>query len=218
MSCSVDLSMSEISETTASDSTDEVFTTVIEASEEPEAPSGFSEFGFSEALLKTLADKGYKEPSPIQKAAIPELMLGRDLVGQAQTGTGKTAAFALPLLERLQGDSPLPSVLVLAPTRELAMQVADTAPGASGGAGGSADGAPPMPMLLYGTVNGVIGLIAAMPQEEFQFWMKVQEQLTRVIKGVGGFTHAAWRAFSTTFIAGFWIICGKPVGSAFSGG
>ena len=129
-SCSVDLSMSEISETnasetSASETTDEVFTTVIETVEEQEVPSGFSEFGFSEALLKTLADKGYKEPSPIQKAAIPELMLGRDLVGQAQTGTGKTAAFALPLLERLQGDSPLPSVLVLAPTRELAMQVAE---------------------------------------------------------------------------------------------
>lgn len=124
-SCSVDLSMSEISESTASQTTEEVFTTVVESVEEPEAPSGFSEFGFSDALLKTLADKGYKEPSPIQKAAIPELMLGRDLVGQAQTGTGKTAAFALPLLERLQGDSPLPSVLVLAPTRELAMQVAE---------------------------------------------------------------------------------------------
>ncbi|MEJ6658333.1 MAG: DEAD/DEAH box helicase [Synechococcus sp. ChSW.bin.154] len=124
-SCSVDLSMSEISESTTSETTEEVLTTVIETVEEPEAPSGFSEFGFSDALLKTLADKGYKEPSPIQKAAIPELMLGRDLVGQAQTGTGKTAAFALPLLERLQGDSPLPSVLVLAPTRELAMQVAE---------------------------------------------------------------------------------------------
>jgi ATP-dependent RNA helicase DeaD len=85
--------MSEISETNVSETTDEVFTTVIETVEEPEVPSGFSEFGFSEALLKTLADKGYKEPSPIQKAAIPELMLGRDLVGQAQTGTGKNSRF-----------------------------------------------------------------------------------------------------------------------------
>ena len=75
-SCSVDLSMSEISESTTSETTDAVLTTVIETVEEPEAPSGFSEFGFSDALLKTLADKGYKEPSPIQKAAIPELMLG----------------------------------------------------------------------------------------------------------------------------------------------
>ena len=78
--------------------TAEVFTTTID-NNKPE--SGFDGFGFSEALLKTLAAKGYSEPSPIQKAAFPELMLGRDLVGQAQTGTGKTAAFALPLLERL---------------------------------------------------------------------------------------------------------------------
>ena len=123
VSCSVDLSVSEINPPTTDEASSEVFTTVIETDQ---PSSGFSEFGFSEALLKTLAAKGYKEPSPIQKAAIPELMLGRDLVGQAQTGTGKTAAFALPLLERLRGDSPLPSVLVLAPTRELAMQVADS--------------------------------------------------------------------------------------------
>jgi len=77
-------------------------------------------------LLRTLADKGYSEPSPIQKAAFPELMLGRDLVGQAQTGTGKTAAFALPLLERLESGQKTPQALVLAPTRELAMQVAES--------------------------------------------------------------------------------------------
>ena len=60
--------------------------------------NGFSEFNFSEELIQTLSDKGYSSPTPIQKAAFPELMLGRDFVGQAQTGTGKTAAFALPLL------------------------------------------------------------------------------------------------------------------------
>ena len=92
--CTVDLSASTLPEQASA----EVFTTTID-SNTPE--SGFDGFGFSEALLKTLADKGYSEPSPIQKAAFPELMLGRDLVGQAQTGTGKTAAFALPLLERL---------------------------------------------------------------------------------------------------------------------
>ena len=134
--CAVDLTVSELHEPTTSTSDDTLFTTVIEpigddksaaeqSTEEPNS-SGFSGFGFSEALLKTLEEKGYKEPSPIQKAAIPELMLGRDLVGQAQTGTGKTAAFALPLLERLEGRSNLPRVLVLAPTRELAMQVADS--------------------------------------------------------------------------------------------
>ena len=133
--CAVDLTVSE--HPPQSLPNEELFTTVIapcndaepaESSDEESAEeaSGFAGFGFSEALLQTLATKGYKEPSPIQSAAFPELMLGRDLVGQAQTGTGKTAAFALPLLERLDGRSTQPRVLVLAPTRELAMQVADS--------------------------------------------------------------------------------------------
>ena len=88
--------------------------------------NAFEGFGFSQELINTLSNKGYKEPTPIQKAAIPELMLGRDLVGQAQTGTGKTAAFALPILERLNEEGGKPQVLVLAPTRELAMQVAES--------------------------------------------------------------------------------------------
>ena len=122
--CTVDLSASALPEqATTEQASPEVFTTTIDA-QQPE--SGFDGFGFSEALLKTLADKGYSEPSPIQKAAFPELMLGRDLVGQAQTGTGKTAAFALPLLERLASGQKTPQALVLAPTRELAMQVADS--------------------------------------------------------------------------------------------
>ena len=91
-----------------------------------EAPAnGFDRFGLGPELLKALAEIGYKEPSPIQKAAIPELLLGRDLVGQAQTGTGKTAAFALPMLAALDPEQRKPQVLVLAPTRELALQVAD---------------------------------------------------------------------------------------------
>ena len=142
-SCAVDLSASALPDDKPEDKKDEVqdevFTTTIEAISEaatpveatpeeakPEPQSGFDCFGFSEALLKTLAEKGYNDPSPIQKAAFPELMLGRDLVGQAQTGTGKTAAFALPLLERLESGRKTPQVLVLAPTRELAMQVADS--------------------------------------------------------------------------------------------
>ena len=60
--------------------------------------NGFLDFGFNQSILNSLINKGYKNPTPIQKAAIPELMLGRDLLGQAQTGTGKTAAFALPLI------------------------------------------------------------------------------------------------------------------------
>jgi ATP-dependent RNA helicase DeaD len=91
----------------------------------PADASGFIGFGLSPELLSGLAALGFQDPSPIQRAAIPELMLGRDLVGQAQTGTGKTAAFALPLLERLDFQQRNPQVLVLTPTRELAMQVAE---------------------------------------------------------------------------------------------
>jgi len=87
--------------------------------------SAFAAFGLRQELLDGLAAIGFEEPSPIQKAAIPELMLGRDLVGQAQTGTGKTAAFGLPLLQRLDPGQRTPQVLVLTPTRELAMQVAE---------------------------------------------------------------------------------------------
>jgi len=86
---------------------------------------GFACFGLGRELLEGLDALGFREPSPIQKAAIPELLLGRDLVGQAQTGTGKTAAFGLPLLERLDLSQRTPQVLVLTPTRELALQVAE---------------------------------------------------------------------------------------------
>ncbi len=90
-----------------------------------EPPSGFVPFGLGAPLLEGLEALGFREPSPIQKAAIPELLLGRDLVGQAQTGTGKTAAFGLPLLARLDLNQRTPQVLVLTPTRELALQVAE---------------------------------------------------------------------------------------------
>jgi ATP-dependent RNA helicase DeaD len=87
--------------------------------------NGFSNFGFCPEILTAIGAMGYREPSPIQKAAIPELMLGRDVLGQAQTGTGKTAAFGLPLLAAIDQELRHPQVLVLAPTRELAMQVAE---------------------------------------------------------------------------------------------
>ena len=90
-----------------------------------EPANGFAHFGFAPELLEALVSIGYQQPSPIQKAAIPELLLGRDLVGQAQTGTGKTAAFALPLLTAIDPNQRTPQVLVLAPTRELAIQVAE---------------------------------------------------------------------------------------------
>jgi ATP-dependent RNA helicase DeaD len=98
---------------------------VLDPSTDLDTPaSGFARFGFAPEVLAALAAIGYSEPSPIQQAAIPELLLGRDLVGQAQTGTGKTAAFALPMLARLDAGQRKPQVLVLAPTRELALQVA----------------------------------------------------------------------------------------------
>ena len=93
-------------------------------SEETNLPS-FSELGLPDYLLRTLASVGYESPSPIQAATIPPLMAGRDVLGQAQTGTGKTAAFALPILAKLDMKQFKPQALVLAPTRELAIQVAE---------------------------------------------------------------------------------------------
>lgn len=85
----------------------------------------FGDLGLSTPLLDALSDVGYETPSPIQAGAIPALLEGRDILGQAQTGTGKTAAFALPLLQRVDTSELHPQVLVLAPTRELAIQVAE---------------------------------------------------------------------------------------------
>ncbi len=85
----------------------------------------FDQLGLAPELLAVLNDLGYESPSPIQAATIPDLLAGHDVVGQAQTGTGKTAAFALPLLTRLDVTHMYPQILVLTPTRELAIQVAE---------------------------------------------------------------------------------------------
>ena len=85
----------------------------------------FADLGLSSALLKALADIGYETPSPIQAQCIPILLEGHDLIGMAQTGTGKTAAFALPLLEKIDVKISKPQALILTPTRELAIQVAE---------------------------------------------------------------------------------------------
>jgi ATP-dependent RNA helicase DeaD len=85
----------------------------------------FSDLALSEPLLRALRDVGYESPSPIQAATIPLLLANRDVLGQAQTGTGKTAAFALPILSRVDLSQTAPQALVLAPTRELAIQVAE---------------------------------------------------------------------------------------------
>jgi len=89
--------------------------------------SGFADLGLRTELLKALSGLGYEEPTPIQREAIPHLVAGKDLLGQAATGTGKTAAFALPILQLLDAneDRPSPVALVLVPTRELAMQVSE---------------------------------------------------------------------------------------------
>ncbi len=92
---------------------------------ENETLPSFSELGLAAPILKALNDVGYETPSPIQAAAIPPLLEGRDLLGQAQTGTGKTAAFALPLISRLNASDTSTQILILAPTRELAIQVAE---------------------------------------------------------------------------------------------
>ncbi len=88
-------------------------------------PSGFGALALHPDVLRVLADVGYESPSPIQAATIPPLLEGRDVLGQAQTGTGKTAAFALPILSRISPRAGKPQALVLAPTRELAIQVAE---------------------------------------------------------------------------------------------
>jgi ATP-dependent RNA helicase DeaD len=85
----------------------------------------FDGLGLSEPVLRALADVGYEAPSPIQAATIPALLSGVDMLGQAQTGTGKTAAFALPALTRIDLSKHEPQVLVLVPTRELALQVSE---------------------------------------------------------------------------------------------
>ncbi len=91
----------------------------------------FDTLGLSAAVLRAVTDQGYTEPTPIQRQAIPVILAGRDIMGGAQTGTGKTAAFALPILQylanekrRAQPRSPL--VLAVVPTRELAAQVAES--------------------------------------------------------------------------------------------
>src|SRR5918995_648833 len=94
----------------------------------PEAeaePEGFREFGLHPAVLRALDDLGYEAPTPVQQATIRLLLEGRDVIAQAQTGTGKTAAYGIPIVERTDPALRRPQALVLAPTRELAVQVAE---------------------------------------------------------------------------------------------
>lgn len=96
--------------------------------EPADTPMNFKDLGLPQGLIDVVSALGYEAPSPIQQATVPHLLAGDDLVGQAQTGTGKTAAFALPVIARLMDEkktTPAPKALVLAPTRELAIQVAE---------------------------------------------------------------------------------------------
>ena len=95
------------------------------SSTEASTAASFADLGLSDSLLKTLTEIGYESPSPIQAACIPVLLDGRDIIGMAQTGTGKTAAFALPLMEQIDVKVAKPQALILTPTRELAIQVAE---------------------------------------------------------------------------------------------
>ncbi|CPR14444.1 DEAD/DEAH family ATP-dependent RNA helicase [Brenneria goodwinii] len=90
-----------------------------------ELETSFADLGLSAPIINALTDLGYEKPSPIQAECIPHLLSGRDVLGMAQTGSGKTAAFALPLLNNLKPELKAPQMLVLAPTRELAVQVAE---------------------------------------------------------------------------------------------
>jgi ATP-dependent RNA helicase DeaD len=92
---------------------------------EAEVEATFADLGLDERLVRTVRDVGYEHPSPIQAETIPAMLAGRHVVGLAQTGTGKTAAFALPILSRLDLKQKSPQALVLAPTRELALQVCE---------------------------------------------------------------------------------------------
>jgi ATP-dependent RNA helicase DeaD len=96
----------------------------------------FAELGLSPGMLQAVGEMGFEEPSPIQTLAIPPLMAGKDIVGQAQTGTGKTAAFGIPLLEKVRPSLAGPQALILCPTRELTIQVAEELGRLAGGKDG----------------------------------------------------------------------------------
>ncbi|MBF8983539.1 DEAD/DEAH box helicase [Lutibacter sp. B2] len=85
----------------------------------------FKELNLREEIIRAIDELGFEEPTPIQKSAIPHMLAGKDIIGQAQTGTGKTAAFGMPVINNIDSDVKDPQALILAPTRELAIQVAD---------------------------------------------------------------------------------------------
>ena len=91
----------------------------------PDGMDGFRALNLSAPVIQSLTEMGFEEPTPVQAKAIPLLLAGSDVVAQALTGTGKTAAFGIPLVERIDTERRVPQAIVLAPTRELAVQVAE---------------------------------------------------------------------------------------------
>ncbi|WP_151641449.1 DEAD/DEAH box helicase [Corynebacterium sp. 11A] len=116
----------DTSQGAAAQSADQHSTRDANTSEDTGSPTGFESLDLPSDVLEAVTKVGFETPSPIQEQTIPVLMGGHDVVGLAQTGTGKTAAFALPILARINKDERSPQALVLAPTRELALQVADS--------------------------------------------------------------------------------------------
>ena len=110
------------------DSADAVAAEVAAEPIQPEEENGFEELGLSPEVVRAVTEKGYRSPTPIQAQAIPTILMGRDVLGTAQTGTGKTGSFVLPMLDILSGArarARMPRSLILEPTRELALQVAE---------------------------------------------------------------------------------------------
>ena len=92
--------------------------------QQPASPSSFEDFGLRDSLMKALGERGFVTPTPIQEHLIPVAMSGRDVLGQAKTGTGKTAAFLLPILQKITPEK-VTQAIILVPTRELAKQVTE---------------------------------------------------------------------------------------------
>ena len=100
-----------------------VATLTAEQPEQPDPEQEFAALGLGQDSLRAIRDLGFGEPTPIQRQTIGELLAGRDVIGQAPTGTGKTAAFGLPIVERLDVNQLAPQALIIVPTRELCIQV-----------------------------------------------------------------------------------------------
>ena len=111
--------------TPAADAMEATENAAMEPVDPPVSLQSFAALGLSESLCKAVREMGFDAPSPIQEQSIPPTLEGKDLIGQAQTGTGKTAAFGLPILQRIEPSKRSPQAIILCPTRELAIQVSD---------------------------------------------------------------------------------------------